>query len=508
MIVDAGPGVRAASRATYVAFTGSGFVLASWAARIPQVRDGLGLSPSRLGLVLLAIAAGSIVSLVLSGQIVTRFGSRRVVVAMAALMGVAIVAVGLGYRIGVLPVVVGLIFYGFANGAWDVAMNVQGTVVERRLGRAIMPRFHAGFSVGTVGGALIGAGAVALHVPVTAHLIVAALVVAAIVIISVRGFLDDSSADPSPEVLATASTQWGAAGEPGAGNWIAGALPAGDPAVEPTASQSAIAPARKGVEPAEGASAVVLARPAEGQMTGGPAVVPSAAESAAEAGITGGPVVAPSAAESSAVLAPAAAAEPTGFRRTVATWAEPRTLLIGLFVLAFAFTEGTGIDWISVAVIDGYGAPATVGTLAFAAFLAAMTAGRWFGPGLLDKYGRVPVVRALAAISLVGLVLFVFGPSTPLAFVGALFWGLGASLGFPVGMSAAADEPAKAAARVSVVASIGYCAFLGGPPLIGFLGDHFTVRKGLIAVVVLLGVAISLAGAIRPLGAGRGGSGD
>ena len=54
--------------------------------------------------------------------------------------------------------VVGLFLFGFANGAWDVAMNVQGAVVERRLGRAIMPRFHAGFSVGTVAGALVGAG--------------------------------------------------------------------------------------------------------------------------------------------------------------------------------------------------------------------------------------------------------------------------------------------------------------------------------------------------------------
>jgi MFS family permease len=65
-------------------------------------------------------------------------------------------------------------------------------------------------------------------------------------------------------------------------------------------------------------------------------------------------------------------------------------------------------------------------------------------------------------------------------------------------MSAAADDPAKAAARVSVVASIGYCAFLGGPPLIGFLGDHLTVRKGLIAVVVLLGIATLIAGAVKP----------
>jgi MFS family permease len=102
-------------------------------------------------------------------------------------------------------------------------------------------------------------------------------------------------------------------------------------------------------------------------------------------------------------------------------------------------------------------------------------------------------------VSLVGLALFVFGPNVPVAFAGALLWGTGASLGFPVGMSAAADDPAKAAARVSVVASIAYCAFLGGPPLIGFLGDHFTVRNGLLAVAVLLGVAITLSGAIKPL---------
>jgi predicted MFS family arabinose efflux permease len=282
-------------------------------------------------------------------------------------------------------------------------MNVQGTVVERRLGRAIMPRFHAGYSVGTVGGALVGAAIVALHVPVTAHLIVSSLLVTVIVIRAVRKFVPDDSADAEPSV--------------------------GDDA---------------------------------------PAVPDDVAAS-------------------------------SGLGRTLAAWSEPRTLLIGVFVLAFAFAEGTGIDWINVAVIDDYGAPATVGTLAFAVFLAAMTTGRWFGPGLLDRYGRVPVLRVLAVVSLVGLALFVFGPNTPVAFAGALLWGLGASLGFPVGMSAAADDPAKAAARVSVVASIGYCAFLGGPPLIGFLADHLTVVKALIAVAVLLGLAISIAGVIRPL---------
>ncbi len=66
-------------------------------------------------------------------------------------------------------------------------------------------------------------------------------------------------------------------------------------------------------------------------------------------------------------------------------------------------------------------------------------------------------------------------------------------------MSAAADDPAKAAARVSVVATVGYCAFLGGPPLIGFLGDHISVLNGLSAVAVLLAVATAVAGVLRPL---------
>ncbi|MEU8232432.1 MFS transporter [Actinoplanes sp. NPDC048967] len=382
--------VLAARRAVYIAFTGCGFAMASWATRIPQVRDGLGLTPSRLGLVLLAIAAGSIVSLVLAGHIVARFGSRATVATMAGLLLVALSAVGIGYPYGITPVVVGLFLFGFANGAWDVAMNVQGAVVEGRLGKAIMPRFHAGYSVGTVAGALTGAGAVALRVPVTAHLIFSAVLIGVIVILAVRSFGPDDAHPPTAD-------------------------------------------------------------------------------------------------------------EGGGLRRTLATWREPRTLLIGLFVLAFAFAEGAGIDWISVAVIDGYGAEATIGTLAFATFLTAMTVGRWFGPALLDRYGRVAVVRMLAVLSLAGLMLFVFGPNVVTAFVGALLWGVGASLGFPVGMSAAADDPAKAAARVSVVATIGYCAFLGGPPLIGFLGDHISVLKGLGAVAVLLAVATAAAGALRPL---------
>ncbi|MEV8513535.1 MFS transporter [Dactylosporangium sp. NPDC051484] len=380
--------LRPATRATYAAFILAGVSISSWATRIPQIRDELRLTPSQLGLVLLSIAGGSIVSLVASGHLVARFGSRRTVTAMAALLTLALSGAAAGYHLGVVAVVVCLFAFGFANGAWDVAMNVQAAVVERGLGRSIMSRFHAGFSVGTVAGALLGAVMVAAHVPVTLHLSVTALVVGASTILAVRAFVPDGATE---------------------------------------------------------------------EQSGG------------------------------------------GLKHTLRFWREPRTLLVGVFVLAFSFAEGSGVDWIGIAVIDGYQAPAAVGTLTFAVFLAAMTAGRWFGPYLLDRYGRVPVVRALAVITVAGLLLFVFGSTTPVAFAGALLWGVGASLGFPVGMSAASDDPAYAAPRVSVVASIGYCAFLSGPPLIGFLGDHITVIRSLIAVAVLMGVASMVAGAVRPL---------
>jgi len=384
-------GLAAAVSATYVAFVGAGFGFASWASRIPQVRDHLHLNPATLGLVLLSLAAGSLVALPLSGPFVSRFGSRRVLISMALLMGAALLVVSAGYVAGLAVLVVGLFFFGVAAGTWDVAMNVHGAVVERLMGRSVMPRFHAGFSLGTVAGALVGAAMVGLGVPVTLHLAVVAVVVGVFVAARGRRFVDD--------------------------------LPGGR------------------------------------------------------------------------------GAEDTADRRPpFASWLEPRTLLIGVFVFAFAFAEGTGNDWISVAMIDSYGTRAAVGTLGFAAFLTAMTVGRWFGPRILDRWGRVRVVRTLCVVALVGLVVFVVGrAATPIGFVGVTLWGLGTSLGFPVGMSAGADDPRTAPARVSVISSIGYFAFLAGPPFIGFLGNRVGVLTALSAVALVLALAAAVAGEVRPL---------
>src|SRR3954468_2856151 len=97
--------VRFATRATYLAFMASGFAFASWASRIPQVRDRLHLSPAQLGLVLLFIAAGSLLALPLSGPVVHRLGSKRTVAGMAVILAAGLATIALGYLAGLVPVV-------------------------------------------------------------------------------------------------------------------------------------------------------------------------------------------------------------------------------------------------------------------------------------------------------------------------------------------------------------------------------------------------------------------
>jgi MFS family permease len=177
-------------------------------------------------------------------------------------------------------------------------------------------------------------------------------------------------------------------------------------------------------------------------------------------------------------------------------WREPKTILIGVLVLIAAFTEGTANDWLSVAMVEGYDLAPWAGVLGFATFLVFMTLGRVVGTNLLDRYGRLPVLRVMLTMAGVGSLLVVFG-TMPMAYVGAAIWGLGVSLGFPVGMSAAADDPARAAARMSVVSTIGYTAFLAGPPLLGFLGDQVGILKALLAVGAGLVVALAVIPAVR-----------
>ena len=180
--------------------------------------------------------------------------------------------------------------------------------------------------------------------------------------------------------------------------------------------------------------------------------------------------------------------------------------MIGLMVLAAALTEGSANDWLALSVVDGFSTSDALGALAFGLFVASMTAMRFAGTHLLDRFGRVPVLRLCAGLALVGLVVFALAPSLPLAVVAIVLWGLGAALGFPVGMSAAADDPARSAARVSVVSTIGYVAFLAGPPVLGLLADHVGYRMALLTIAAPLVLSLILSPVAAPLPAAQGGT--
>lgn len=380
-----------ARNAVAAAFLVSGLIMGSFFARTPAVRDALGLSAAQLGLLLLCASGGSIAGLPVSGPVVARVGPGRTVLWSAVVAAVGLAGVAAGLVAGSVPVTApGLFLMGLGIAAWDVAMNVEGADVERRLGRSLMPRLHAGFSLGTVAGAGVGAVTAAVGLPLAVQVVALAVLV--------------------PVAMAVATPRF----------------------------------------------------------VGGPTPAAGADEQAGAFGV----------------------------RRA---WREPRTLLVGLMALGFAFTEGSANDWMAVALVDGYGTGATVGALGFGVFVSAMTVGRLLGGVALDRFGRVPVLRATAGLGLAGLLLVLLGGSVPVALAGAVLWGFGASLGFPVGMSAAADDPARAAVRVSVVSSLGYTAFLAGPPLIGLLAEHAGILRALFVVVGALTLGLVAAGAARPL---------
>ncbi|MDQ0636096.1 MFS family permease [Arthrobacter pascens] len=185
--------------------------------------------------------------------------------------------------------------------------------------------------------------------------------------------------------------------------------------------------------------------------------------------------------------------------RGPSAWRESRTVLVGVVVLGATLTEGAGNDWISKASVDGLGTSESTGALMFALFVLAMTAMRFFGGRVIDAYGRVAVLRASMGAAAAGLCLFVLAGNVWLAALGAALWGVGAALAFPMGMSAAADDPQRAAVRVSVVSTLGYISFLAGPPLLGYLGDLTGIRPAQLAILAPIVLALVLAGAAKPL---------
>lgn len=194
-------------------------------------------------------------------------------------------------------------------------------------------------------------------------------------------------------------------------------------------------------------------------------------------------------------------------RAALAVWRDPRTYAIGAIVLGMAFAEGSANDWLTIAVVDGHHQKEATGAIFLTVFSVSMTAFRALGGPLVDRIGRVWTLRILSVTAGIGLIVFILAPNLPVAYIGVALWGAGASLGFPLGMSAAADDPAKAAASVSAAATIGYIAFLCGPPVLGWISHQIGILNTLWIIVALIAMSGFASGAAKPIAGSKVGAG-
>ncbi|WP_188196325.1 MFS transporter [Nonomuraea sp. SYSU D8015] len=146
--------MRRERTAVYLLFFLAGAAVGTWTARIPAVKERLGLGDGEFSLALLAIAAGAVVGMTAVGRLVDRHGSHRVMIPAALVQGLALVPAAYAGNLAVLAV--SLLLFGLAHGVLDVSMNANAVEVERACGRPVMSSFHAVFSVGGFAGAATG----------------------------------------------------------------------------------------------------------------------------------------------------------------------------------------------------------------------------------------------------------------------------------------------------------------------------------------------------------------
>ncbi len=164
----------------FVVFAVNGIALGSWASRTPALATQVHASPGVFGLALLGASAGMLAAASVAGRIIERAGARVVVAGSTATTAGSMVLVGFAPTV---PLLAGaLLLIGASVGMLDVAMNVAAVAVERRLGRAIMPEFHAGFSFGALAGSLAAGLAAGHDWSPARHLSVAAVVAAAVLL--------------------------------------------------------------------------------------------------------------------------------------------------------------------------------------------------------------------------------------------------------------------------------------------------------------------------------------
>jgi MFS family permease len=358
-------------------FVFDGLVFANWVVRVPDIKAQVGASAASLGLALLGVSAGAVLTMTVTGQLCRRFGAERISVAMCLTLSFAVMLPALARSVPALAAA--LFVFGIGYGGLNVAMNSVAVDVVAAVGRPIMPGFHAAYSLGGLLGAVAG-GAIASALSPEWHLL----------LVGVLGLV--VTAWLGPELLR-----------------------------------------------------------ARGEIRHADVTV----------------------------------AVPTG------RWMQPAVLLFGVIALCTAYGEGALADWGALHLRDDLHTSAGMAAVGYASFSVAMFAGRLSGTWTTTQLGqtRLLLIGGLTAAS--GMLLAALAPALPLTVAGFVLVGLGLANVFPTALGEAGAL--GGAQGVAVASTIGYCGFLAGPPLIGFLADSTSLPIALTSIAVLAGGAAAVA---------------
>lgn len=338
------------------------FCMGSLFPRLPAIQEAMGVGEGALGLALIGSAVGTLISLTFSGRIIETLGYRRTLLIALPLLSV-------GYACAVwaqtpLALFLLLVPVGLLIGAIEIIINIEADRVEHAIGRRIMSRAHAFWSLGFFAAGMLGSVIAQTGLDPHWHLMLMVPVILVATLVLLGQF-----------------------------------------------------------------------QPAEHRI-------------------------------------PAQAEEAPRFARP--TW--PILSLVGVCLSAMVL-EGAGIDWSAIYMRDIFGAEPFWSGFAVAVVAGSMAVTRFFADGFVERYSPVAVARTLLAILAAGSLLAFAAPYAWSAYLGFVLIGIGSSALFPLAMSAAAQLTERPAAlNVASLAQISFTAFLLGPPLLGFVAEHFGIR--------------------------------
>ncbi|NUW34967.1 MFS transporter [Nonomuraea sp. SMC257] len=182
--------LRTARYGAVLTFVMAGLMVGTMTVRIPALTDKLGLSESVVGAILLVWGLGALVTMQSMRRVMARFGSRSVLRVGGPLTALGLVGVAFAPN---LPILMGAAaFFGLAFGMVDIAMNAQGSTVERAYGRPLMNGMHAGWCVGAISAGALGSLAIALGLSFTANLALVGLLSLPVMILAGRAYLAET----------------------------------------------------------------------------------------------------------------------------------------------------------------------------------------------------------------------------------------------------------------------------------------------------------------------------